>query len=71
MNNYLRLGDMQEIVGQMQQKQHEHPKAIVLFDVERMRVEITYPLPERFYEVSTYPPQHAFDELARKYREEA
>lgn len=52
----LDLDAMGMIMSQMNKLQRDHPKAVVVFDTERRRVEITYPLPPDFYKLTNLKP---------------
>lgn len=45
----LTVTEIEFVLGKMKQLQKDHPKAIVVYDVEANRVLITYPLPKEFY----------------------
>jgi hypothetical protein len=44
---------LRRIVEEMVRIEREHEKATVLFDTEHNRINITYPLPKDFYEISS------------------
>ena len=41
----LTINDLKFILVEMEGLQEEHPKAKVIYDIERMRMYVTYPLP--------------------------
>jgi hypothetical protein len=61
MKKELTTTEIEFILGQMKALESEHPKARILFDLERMRVEITYPLPKDMLKVQ-------FEEHLEDYR---
>lgn len=50
MNKTLTINDLKILLAHAQKYQEEHPKATILYDVERMTILITYPLPKEFYD---------------------
>jgi hypothetical protein len=48
MNNRITKQELEFVVGMMNSAEKEHPKAKVVFDIERQEVLITYPLPQDF-----------------------
>ncbi len=45
----LNIVQMELILEQMKYYQSEHPKANILYDPEKNRIDITYPLPKDFF----------------------
>lgn len=42
----LTIQELEFTIGEMKVLQKEHPKARILFDAEKRRIDITYPLPQ-------------------------
>lgn len=56
MNKYLTINDVKMTLSAMEKYQKDHPKADVIFDIERMRIEITYPLPQAYFDIKDAKP---------------
>ena len=48
MKKEITILQLEYLLEEMKRLQIEHPNAVVLYDVERTRIEITYPLPKDF-----------------------
>ena len=46
------ITELEMILGEMKRLQIKNPKARVVYDIERMNIYITYPLPKDFGKIS-------------------
>ncbi len=46
--NSLSIDLLKVLLAEMENIQKDHPKATVVYDIERRRIELTYPLPKDF-----------------------
>lgn len=45
---------MEIIIGEMKRLKIEHPKANITYDTEKQRINITYPLPNDYWELKEF-----------------